>query len=182
MPSIAEILSSRIGKNGKSKTYIASELKVSEKTIENYMHGKRQPKPAALAQLSQLLGFDLNELSEQSVPREKTPTPKNPYNDQSPDYIIGKLNGLLAGEQARRNDAERFYDKLLEKLGSNLTDLSEGQTVLYSFVRTLLEYQAAIASRGDAKKEAELLGILNSRLKTYENMPEKRGIVEPLHT
>lgn len=118
----------------------------------------------------------------EKVPREITPTPKTPYNDQSPDYIIGKLNGLLAGEQARRDDAERFYDKLLEKLGSNLSDLSEGQTVLYSFVRTLLEYHAAIASRGDAKKEAELLGILNSRLKTYENMPEKRGIVEPLRT
>lgn len=145
----------------------------SKGNVSRYLNKRDEPSEAFLKKFYDSFGI---------VPREITPTPKNPYNDQSPDYIIGKLNGLLAGEQARRNDAERFYDKLLEKLGSNLTDLSEGQTVLYSFVRTLLEYHAAIASRGDAKKEAELLGILNSRLKAYENLPEKRGIVEPLRT
>lgn len=74
MPSLSEILQREIGKVGKSKTYIASQLGVSEKTIENYMRGLRNPKPDALVKLSKLLGFDLSELSdefEQSVPHEK---------------------------------------------------------------------------------------------------------------
>jgi transcriptional regulator with XRE-family HTH domain len=67
--SISEILSREIGKNGKSKTYIADKLDVTEKTVENYMNGKREPKIADLIKLSSLLGFHLDELSEQNVPQ-----------------------------------------------------------------------------------------------------------------
>lgn len=71
MASLSEILNSKIGKNGKSKAYVASQLGVSEKTIENYMNGKRNPQPKALVRLAALLSFDLNDLSEQNVPAEK---------------------------------------------------------------------------------------------------------------
>jgi transcriptional regulator with XRE-family HTH domain len=68
MPSISEILKSRIGsKPNTSKAFIASKLGVSEKTVENYINGKRNPKPDALVQLSQLLDFSLDEMSEQNV-------------------------------------------------------------------------------------------------------------------
>lgn len=70
MPSLSQILTAKIGKHGKSKAYIASQLGVSEKTIENYMNGKREPKQQALTKLATLLDFNLNDLFEQNVPRE----------------------------------------------------------------------------------------------------------------
>lgn len=82
MPTIAEILKSKITKNGKSKTYVASKLDVTEKTIENYMRGIREPDATTLVKLSQILEFSLNELSEQNVPisqKEKRPVGGNPY-------------------------------------------------------------------------------------------------------
>lgn len=72
MPTLSDIMQREIGKGVKSKTYIANQLGVSEKTIENYMRGLRQPRPDALVRLSKLLDFKLSELSEsfeQSVPR-----------------------------------------------------------------------------------------------------------------
>jgi transcriptional regulator with XRE-family HTH domain len=71
MPSLSEILISKIGKHGKSKAYVASQLGVSEKTIENYMNGKRNPQPKAIIKLASILSFNLNDLSEQNVPPEK---------------------------------------------------------------------------------------------------------------
>ena len=68
MATLSEILKSKIGKGGKSKAYVADILGVSEKTIENYMNGIRQPKPEALVKLAETLGFSLSELSEQTVP------------------------------------------------------------------------------------------------------------------
>lgn len=63
MPTLPDILNSKIGKGGKSKAYVASKLGVSERTIENYMKGARSPKPDAIIKLSEILGFSLAELS-----------------------------------------------------------------------------------------------------------------------
>lgn len=68
MPSLSEILKNKISSSGKSKASVAAHLGISERTIENYMNGTRQPKPDALAKMSKFLGFDLNEISVQSVP------------------------------------------------------------------------------------------------------------------
>lgn len=70
MPLLTEILAAKIGKNGKSKAYVADQLGVSERTVENYMNGTRQPKPGALVKLSNILGFNLNDLTVQNVPQE----------------------------------------------------------------------------------------------------------------
>lgn len=67
MPSLSQILNEKIGEGGKSKAYVADKLKVSERTIENYMKGTRNPKPDALVELSKLLGFSLDDLGEQNV-------------------------------------------------------------------------------------------------------------------
>lgn len=71
MATLSEILNARIGKGGKSKASVADHLGVSERTIENYMKGKRQPKPDALVELSKFLAFDLSEMSEQFVPNKE---------------------------------------------------------------------------------------------------------------
>lgn len=68
MPTLAEILNTKIGKGGKSKAYVADQLSVSERTVENYMNGTRNPKPEALIKLATILGFNLNDLVVQNVP------------------------------------------------------------------------------------------------------------------
>lgn len=77
MPSLAEILNSKIGSDLIPKTSVAAHLGVSERTIENYMRGTREPGLTALIKLAKFLEFDLNELmqEEQSVPRKKKTIP-----------------------------------------------------------------------------------------------------------
>lgn len=69
MPDLAKILKDKFTSGGYSKAYVAAELGVTERTIENYMNGNRQPKPDVLVRLSAMLGFELSELSEQNVPQ-----------------------------------------------------------------------------------------------------------------
>lgn len=71
----------------------------------------------------------------------------------SVEFKIGKLTGQLEERESRREDAERYYDKLLQTIGSNLNDLSHGQQILYSFVRAALEYQISVANNDDERKE-----------------------------
>jgi transcriptional regulator with XRE-family HTH domain len=78
MPSLSEILKDKIGKGSKSKAYIASKLGISEKTVENYINGKRAPKPDRLVRLAELLEFKLSELSEQNVLKENMEAPEPP--------------------------------------------------------------------------------------------------------
>lgn len=70
MAELSEIIKRQIVKTGKSKAYIANMLGVGEKTVENYMNSKRQPRPDVLIQLAKILEFSLSELSEQGVPKE----------------------------------------------------------------------------------------------------------------
>ena len=89
MPTLSEILKSKIGKGGLSKTYVANELNVTERTVENYISGDREPKPARLVLLSKILGFSLDEISENSeqiVPRET-----NELNEPAPSYQQKRL-------------------------------------------------------------------------------------------
>ena len=83
MATLSEILKSKIGKGGKSKAYVADILGVSEKTIENYMNGIRQPKPEALVKLAETLGFSLSELSEQTAERKA--------------WVVDRLRGFVGG-------------------------------------------------------------------------------------
>lgn len=102
VPSLSEILTNKFTTGGISKTYVAAELGVTERTIENYMHGKRSPKPDVLVRLSALLGFNLSELSEQNVPRatpyiEKRAALKNGDSDKTLLYYeVGAAAGNVA--------------------------------------------------------------------------------------
>jgi hypothetical protein len=62
--------------------------------------------------------------------------------------------------QARISDLKENNDRLFKLCSSNLTELSKVQKAIFAMVRTGLEYEAAIASRGDKKKEVEMLNSL----------------------
>lgn len=91
-------------------------------------------------------------------------TEANKEPKESIDFKVGRLTGQLEEKELRREDAERFSDKLLETFKSNLTVLLGGQQVLYSFVRTILEYQAAKSNVGNMKMEELDLRSLRSML------------------
>lgn len=133
MPTIADILKSKITKGGKSKTYVASELGVTEKTIENYMNGKREPDTSSLIKLAIILGFSLNDLSEQTVPKDAPEVKEDPelYNMVLPlgglkvtlkDYVeLLKEKSRMAEESKR--EAEKRERTLLALLENNLTEI-----------------------------------------------------------
>ena len=75
MASLSEILKREFAKGTKSKAYAANVLRVSERTVENYINGTRSPKPEALIKLAEMLGFSLSEMSTevQNVPHETLP-------------------------------------------------------------------------------------------------------------
>lgn len=119
MATIAEILKSKISKGSKSKAYVASQLDVTEKTIENYMNGKREPDASTLVKLSQLLDFSLNDLSEQSVPGGNFEIPKKtkPVSDNFTEAL------------AIIKQQNEFLQRLME---SNLAGLSQDLRELYN--------------------------------------------------
>lgn len=89
MATLSEILNDKFTSSGLSKSYLASQLDVSEKTIENYINGKREPELEKIIKLSLLLGFQLNELSEQNVPAQKGIPLKNnkTKGEANKDYV-----------------------------------------------------------------------------------------------
>lgn len=125
MATLQEILQSKIGKGGVSKTYVANLLGVGEKTIENYMRGLRQPKPKALVQLSKALDFDLSVLQEQSVP----------YGNK------GAQNAL---KQSPTDYKDKYYKKLEEENERLKKELEINSISLDRKVETLAELQFAI--------------------------------------
>lgn len=134
MPTIAEILKTRITKGGKSKTYIASELKVTEKTIENYMRGKREPDATTLVKLSKLLGFELNEISEQTVP-----DPPVVNEDQVEYSRLLPLGNLKMTVKDYVEDLRKDKEKLQNTIDANLTAMMQILTVLQRHDRVFHE-------------------------------------------
>lgn len=130
MPSLSQILKSKIGKGGKSKTYVASELKVSEKTIENYMNGKREPKQKGLLKLGEILGFSLSDLTdsvEQNVPNS-LPTSKEKAAEGTTSTIesLAKSNAMLAEAALVRAETDKMREEkeiLLVSSNSQLTEM-----------------------------------------------------------
>lgn len=133
MASLGQILNDKIGKGGKSKAYVAGELGVSERTIENYMKGLRNPKPDAMVKLSKILKFDLSQLAEQNV---STTAPQTTQNgkvvEMEPEYskigvlvnriIYGSGNKLTIGDIAERIGKSRPHLTLVMKKGYTKED------------------------------------------------------------
>lgn len=155
MATIGEILNSKIGKGGKSKAYVASELGVSEKTIENYMNGKRFPKPQALVKLSKLLEFNLNELSEQNVPYGKNgqESPVIKPGDYKDKYIV-LLEKMLSDSNSEQ------VAKLVKQNQALLMTLQTGLARLISKAEKKEVREVAHELRKETIANLESVGIL----------------------
>jgi transcriptional regulator with XRE-family HTH domain len=123
MATLSEILKTKITKDGISKAYVASELGVGERTIEYYMSGQREPDLAGLIKLSNLLGFQLNELSEQSV--------RGPNYDQKGNKQNGKNDnsGYVALLESNDKFFKHEYAQMLLSL-NKLIDLGKRSEAL----------------------------------------------------
>lgn len=116
MASLSKILKDKFPNSGLSKAYIADQLGVGERTIEYYISGEREPTLKGLVKLSELLGFQLNELSEHTV-RESDNRPKVKNKDKT------KNNG---------SDTTELVKELTSKLDSNLVVLLNELTDIYN--------------------------------------------------
>lgn len=114
MASLSKILKDKLPNSGLSKTYIANQLEVSERSVEYYISGEREPTLKGLIKLAELLGFQLNELSEHNVRSVES----KPQVKQS-----GKNKGL---------DIEALFKELHSKLDSNLIVLLNELTDIYN--------------------------------------------------
>jgi transcriptional regulator with XRE-family HTH domain len=158
MATIAEILKSKITKSGKSKTYVAAELGVTEKTIENYMNGVREPDASKLVKLSNLLEFNLNELSEQIVPNEPPLIAKRIAKSNDPIHealiIIKEQNEYL----------QRLINTSLAELS---TDVNNNAAVIRAEIRGYAQRQILKEVNYDdaeflkAKAEADKIYLLS---------------------
>lgn len=67
---------------------------------------------------------------------------------------------VIDNKQDRIEELIKDKDQLYKLLNSDLKDLSRVQKASFAMIRTGLEYEAAIASQGDKKKEVEMLNSL----------------------
>lgn len=126
MPTLSEIFKSKIGKDGLSKTYVADKLGVTEKTTENYMNGKREPKPKALITLSKLLNFSLSDLTdsfEHNVPRGNQGDKKNPSGLGQTDEKSNAVNEKDSLYKVSDKDKIRAHDALFAVLVAEVASL-----------------------------------------------------------
>jgi len=158
MASLAQILNSKIGKNGKSKTYVANLLGVSEKTIENYMRGLREPRQDALIKLSKALGFELSELSEQSVPREKSIVePLQPHNGHIDPY------------------KDKYIQLLEEQVSSRMKQLEVFAKANQTLAKTLIEQVIKIRAKIEKVDLAQIQREVHKAIDAQASSVEKAG-------
>lgn len=153
MATLPQILKSKIGKNGVSKTYVANLLGVSEKTIENYMRGLRQVKPGVLVKLSKALNFELSELSEQNVP---IPTVVNPNSPKLDD----------------RNFKDKYIRLLEDQLNSRQNRLEmivkTNQAIAKTLVQQVVKIRAKIERIDPLRVQSEVNKSIDEQLRAVE--------------
>lgn len=74
--------------------------------------------------------------------------------------FLEERDRVIEVKNERINELSNDKTELFKLLNSGIADLSKVQKATFAMVRTGLEYKAAVASQGDKKKEAELLGSL----------------------
>jgi transcriptional regulator with XRE-family HTH domain len=122
MATLSSIIKDKIATGGFSKAYIASELGVGERTIEYYMTGERKPDLDNLIKLSSMLGFQLNELTEQEVRKDKPSSKQRKTNGGVDNSYVSLLE---SNDRFFKNE----YAQLLISL-NKLIDLSKKQEAL----------------------------------------------------
>jgi transcriptional regulator with XRE-family HTH domain len=146
MATLSEILNDKITKGGKSKASVAAHLEVSERTIENYMAGKRQPKPEALGKLANFLGFDLNELYEPIVPKPNIQNGKSQESHLSHSQPVQERYIKLLEETVKETKDQR------KELQARLDELTGRQADFLAKVEGLIErYEHLVLAQLQAK-------------------------------
>lgn len=192
MPTLAEILTAKIAKGGKSKAFVAAQLGVSERTVENYMKGARSPKPEVLVKLSKMLAFELSELSNnevQNVPsgngstnhisEPTTPYVKNPASNETglKDELIVSYKEqirLLKQELANSNHLRQLITAL--QLPESLHDLTDRVKAIAGIVeenRVFLKRLASLVSDPDESLNDQ--GVIKTYGSTRRKAADKSG-------
>lgn len=165
MSALTKILKRKIGKDGVSKTYVASQLGVSEKTIENYMNGARSPKPDTIVKLAEILDFNLNELSEQNVLKNGNDTPRAAKQD--------RYTRLL-------EDNDRFFKTTYSDLMANLGKLFDQSKNLESLIKLNLKHIGTVEALQQGLAPDEIQAQINNEianevLKHTDNAGDNQG-------
>lgn len=87
-------------------------------------------------------------------------TPDGENNINLLNAFLLERDRVIDNKQDRIEELRNDKVQLFKLLNSGLNDLSKVQKATFAMVRTGLEYEAAIASRGDKTKEAEMLNSL----------------------
>lgn len=122
------------------------------------------------------INVDVSSISKQTITKEeesRTPIELKAANGEIIKVIpkeedqIKLLNAfflerdrVIDNKQDRIEELIKDKDQLFRLLNSDLNDLSKVQKATFAMVRTGLEYEAAVASQGDKKREAEMLNSL----------------------
>jgi transcriptional regulator with XRE-family HTH domain len=159
--SLAEILNAKIGRNRVSKASVAAQLHVTERTIENYLKGARQPKIEELVKLSKILDFSLNELAEHDVPyrthnNTRLLTKNNTMNsiDYQSEYIQS-LKERIEDLQQRIKEINGHCEDLKKTNEFNSNSLLLNQLSMLAWLKAIAKRNAEL-NGGSEGSEAEL--------------------------
>jgi len=169
MASLSKILKDKFPTSGLSKAYIADQLGVGERTIEYYISGEREPNIKGLIKLSEILGFQLNELSEQIVRDiENNPQVKTKAKNKKMD-----TNALF-------NELHKKLDANLIVLLNELTDIYNQQVETRAEVRGYEQRQINHEVNWDTKQflnvMAEVGRLTEQNLKSDPKLGSKKHV------
>lgn len=153
MATLSDILKDKITKEGFSKTYVASELGVGERTIEYYISGERKPDLDNLIKLSLLLGFQLNDLTEQPVRANESKQSQGKSKGSDKGNYVSLLE---SNDHFFKNE----YAQLLISL-NKLIDLGMKQEAL---IKLNLQHMGVIEALQKGEDVDEIQAQINSQI------------------
>jgi len=169
MANLSTILKSKFPNSGLSKAYVADQLGVGERTIEYYISGEREPTLKGLIKLSELLGFQLNELSEHKVRKIEN----KPQVDTDVKNIKLDIGALF-------NELHQKLDSNLIVLLNELADIYNQQVETRAEVRGYEQRQINHEVNWDTKQflsvMAEVGKLTEQNLKSDPKLGSKKRV------
>jgi transcriptional regulator with XRE-family HTH domain len=169
MASLSELLNEKIGKHGKSKASVADHLGISERTVENYMKGTREPELKDIVKLSLFLGFSMNDLYEQNVPRGTLHETK--HNGHVPTVLVEDVHAryvrLLEENLKEKKEAEKGLQLRLDVIGQT-------QQEILSKLEMLLSVSPSPLNQPGGTPVQEVEVVYTDKNRTKDNKNKKR--------
>lgn len=126
---------------------IAEKMEYSRGTFSEYARGILPASEDFISQFEKQFGLKIASFE---------------HNSSDPVLSMEGLKKYTLQDYINKIESQNAF--LEEMMRSNFADIKYLQQVLYSYARTNLDYQAAVASRGDKKKEVELRDSLSKML------------------